>query len=276
MRRLLALSAVFAVLSFPVLASAQRPLDAIAEDAEKAADADDDDEDDETAGDEEQDDENMESDDPIVRPQLEPPVLDPPERLGTHETRFGAVAGPALSYITTDDADLEGISDPIFRYTLGLHVEYTYQGAFGAAVEGLFTRRGWHTRGTALGEAVDTTYAISYIDIPVLFRSRLPTGGRIAPQLMVGPHASLFVDGDRGGTQSDLFFDGDGPDIDDEDVPDVQFGLTIGVGLEAYLPPGTGTVSVRYMHNFTRVFEDPAGADNVYHRTFLVMVGFLF
>ena len=197
----------------------------------------------------------------------------------TQEARFGLIGGPALTSLTADDEQFQDASDPLIRYSLGLHGEYTFYGGIGVALEWLFSRRGWETEGNIGPRNLDAAYEFSYFDFPLLLQLGVPIGESVVPRVVVGPHASVFIDGSRGTETAGPFIDEAGMDIDREDVHEVLFGLTAGLGLQFDLPDGAITFDLRYMHHFTDVFADPVDDDeddNVRHRGALMMFGFLF
>ena len=198
----------------------------------------------------------------------------------THKARFGLIGGPALTAVTADNEQFQDASDPLIRYSLGLHGEYTFYGGIGVALEWLFARRGWEIDGNVGARNLDAAYEFSYFDFPVLLQLGVPIGETVLPRVLIGPHVSIFVDGSRGAENASLFIEEEGMDIDREDVHEVLFGLTAGLGLEFALPEGAIIFDLRYMHHFTDTFAEPIDAEddenNARHRGGLIMFGFLF
>ncbi len=191
---------------------------------------------------------------------------------------FGIIAGPSTNTVLADNSDYKDAVDPVTLYSVGLQLDYEFHEFASIAPELLFSRRGWHDEfdlGLASGE---TDYRISYLELPLLVRFAVPIGDLIAPKLLVGPHAALFIDGQADGSSQFLGVQGDdSTDIDSDDVNDLQFGLTAGAGVDINLDELVVTTDIRYMRNFTGVLEtDENDDDNIYHSSWSLMVGVLY
>ncbi len=192
---------------------------------------------------------------------------------------FGVIGGPGLTNIAADDDDLGTVSGDQVGFSVGIQAGVDFNDIVGLAPQLLFSRRGWESEGEALDLELDNEYMLSYIDLPVMLRIGVPIADVVAPKVMVGPHGSLFVDGERSGETGGPFVDGQGTvDIENDDVNTFQFGLTAAAGVDFNLDGGVLTTDVRFVRNFTGVFDtdDLEGDDNVYHQSWYVMVGFMF
>jgi hypothetical protein len=190
----------------------------------------------------------------------------------------GIIGGPGLTNITADDDDFETVSNSRVAYSLGLQFGLDFNEFFGLAPELLFSRRGWETSGEALGIDFKSDYVFSYLDLPLLLRIGVPLEGALAPKVLIGPHGSLFLDGERGGEAGGPFVNGSGQtDIDPSDVHPGQFGVAAGVGIDFNLGGnGVLTTDVRFVRNFTGTFDVGDGEENVYHQSWYVMGGIIF
>ena len=194
-------------------------------------------------------------------------------------TNGGIIGGPGLTGIYADSDELGDATDSVAGYSLGLQGTYGFASILELTPEILFSRRGWETEGTVAGRDLSHEYGISYLEVPVLVRLAIPLGGVIAPKVMAGPHAALFIDGTRDANVSGPFLSGEGQtDIDSEDVNDLQFGFTAAAGLDVELPAVVFTTDVRYVRNLTGVFDpdDEDIDDNVYHESWQLMLGVMF
>ncbi|MFB6351638.1 MAG: porin family protein [Bradymonadaceae bacterium] len=190
----------------------------------------------------------------------------------------GIIGGPALSIISADDEAFQEASELVVRYSLGLHGEYRIYRGLGVALELLFSRRGWVTGGEVLEPDREVLYEFSYFDVPLLVQLGIPVTGRIAPRVAAGPFGRIFVEGSRGAETSGPFIgDERRTDIDTEDVNQFQMGLTVSAGVDIDLPDQILSLDLRYMHDFTDIFDDPVnGGENVRHRSVLAMIGLLY
>jgi hypothetical protein len=194
------------------------------------------------------------------------------------DAAFGIVGGPSSNTIIADNDDYKDSVDPVTLYSVGLQLDYEFHEFVGIAPEILFSRRGWHSEFDAGIASGETDYRISYLEVPLLLRIGVPIGDVIAPKLIVGPHGSLFIDGKAEGSGQVFGIEGDDTnDIDSDDVNDLQFGITAGAGVDIKVEDLVVTTDIRYMRNFTGVFEtDEDDGDNVYHTSWSLMVGVLY
>jgi hypothetical protein len=190
----------------------------------------------------------------------------------------GVIGGPGLTNITADDDDFETVSNNRVGYSLGLQFGLDFNEFFGLAPELLFSRRGWETSGEAFGIEFDSDYMLSYLELPLLLRIGIPLDGALVPKVLIGPHGSLFLDGERDGEAGGPFVNGTGPsDIDPSDVNDWQFGVTAAAGIDFNLEgSGVLTTDIRFVRNFTGTFDVGDDDENVYHQSWYVMAGLMF
>ena len=196
-------------------------------------------------------------------------------------TNGGIIGGPGLTGIYADSDEFGDATDAVAGYSIGLQGTYGFASILDLTPEILFSRRGWETEGTVAGQDLSNEYGVSYLEVPVLLRLALPLGGVLAPKIMAGPHAALFIDGTRDANAEDdfPFLGGEGrSDITSEDVNDLQFGFTAAVGLDVELPSAVFTSDVRYVRNLTGVFDpgEEGIEDNVYHESWQLMLGVMF
>lgn len=191
------------------------------------------------------------------------------------EVGGGVIGGPALTNVAAEDDGFGDISGARVGYSFGLQGAYDFANILEVAPEVLFSRRGWTSDGAFEGADIDSDYGFSFLEIPLLVRLALPLGDVMAPKLFVGPHGGLFIDGSRDASSDELFIGDEADDIDSEDVHDLQFGLTVGAGVDFELPTAVFTTDIRYMRNLTSVFEE-SGEDDVFLQSWQVMVGVIF
>ena len=99
-------------------------------------------------------------------------------------------------------------------------------------------------------------YKLNYLELPVLFKLLIPTGGIVTPTVYVGPSFALKL-GKIDGTMKN---DGDKEDMPedvrdemDKSVNKFDFGLAMGGGLGINAGPGIIVLDVRYTLGLTKV-----------------------
>ena len=197
--------------------------------------------------------------------------------LAAAQTHGGIIGGPGLSRVVAEDDDFQEASEVSAAYSIGVQGSVAFRNFIGLNPQLLFSRRGWNTDGPAYGQDFATDFRLSYLELPILLRIAVPIGDFIAPKLIVGPHAALFLDGKAEGDTSGPFLEAStATDIDSEDVNDVQFGITAGLGLDINFDLFILTTDVRYVRNFTKIFETDLNDEKLYHESYMLMVGLMF
>lgn len=193
------------------------------------------------------------------------------------QSHGGIVGGVGTSGFAAEDGDVQDRTASNFAYSVGLQGRVEFQEFLSLKPELLFARRTTDVEGGAIGFDFDNKYYLSYIEIPVLVRVAVPIADILAPKIYAGPHLDVFLDGRWEGETSGPFLDSsDSRDLDSGDVRNLQFGVTLGAGLDINLDPTVVTTSVRYGRNFTPIFQDPDRNERVYHDVWLAMAGFMF
>lgn len=193
------------------------------------------------------------------------------------QSNGGVIGGPGISRVVAEDGDFQTASESTSSYAVGVQGLVKFQKFIGLAPQLLFARRGWDTEGFAFGQEFATEYRISYLELPILLRIAVPIGDVVAPKLLVGPHGALFLDGKATGGTTGPFLDATaGTDIDSEDVNDLQFGVTAGVGLDLNFNVVVLTSDVRYVRNFTQIFESNVDDEKLFHESWMFMFGLMF
>lgn len=109
------------------------------------------------------------------------------------------------------------------------------------------------------------TYAVDYLEIPVLARVLFPTEGAPAPFITGGPSVAFKVAEEiRGGP-------GEDPDPRNGLVT-TDVGVAIGVGLELGRGRGRWSIEARYTAGVSNALADPVGY-NVRNGAFLLLAG---
>lgn len=123
--------------------------------------------------------------------------------------------------------------------------------------------------GTPVGTQ-DFTYALDYLEIPVLLRIAPATGAPIRPSLLVGPALAIKLSsrmnssGPLGNLGQDLDF-----------VSGTDLGLVLGVGVDLGGGPGRFLLDARYTLGLTNVWGSQS-ALNARNGTLALMAGYGF
>jgi hypothetical protein len=164
-------------------------------------------------------------------------------------------------------SDVEN-SDSRTAFTEGIFVNYSVNEIVSIQPEFLFSNRYAEADGlsrtsidTTANEVDSLTYSfkmnLSLLEIPLLTKITLPLGGRVKPQLFVGPSMAMVIGGDynveyrreRRGLVEDGGF---------RFHRSTDFGLVFGVGVEFDAGRGKLNMDVRYKHGLSRVDNTPA------------------
>lgn len=129
----------------------------------------------------------------------------------------------------------------------------------GLQVEGLFSQHG----ATVKTPGSDVKIRVTYINVPVLLRFGSTTTDATHFHVFTGPQVGFKVNAEATSKAADLTVD-----LDD-DVENVDFGWTAGVGVER----NRVSLDVRYTLGLKNVASDSAADDTAKNRTFTALVG---
>jgi hypothetical protein len=187
----------------------------------------------------------------------------------------GVKAGLAVSNIGGEFGDLlEG--DARIGFSGGVFVTIGLRGVFQLQPELLWVAKGATTQleltdtsGGLIGTQ-DLTFALDYLEIPVLARIALPTGGPIRPSLVVGPALAIKL-------SSRLNSSGPFPNLgrDLDSVTRTDLGLVMGAGVDLGRGPGRFLLDARYTLGLTNVWGSQSTL-NARNGTLALMAGYGF
>lgn len=195
------------------------------------------------------------------------------------QSHGGIIGGAGSAGWAAEDDDVQDAVEADFAYSVGLQGRFRFQEYLAVKPELLFSRRTTRLEGGALGFEFENKYGISYLEVPLLVRAAVPVADIFAPKVFVGPHASVFLDGQQEGDVSgNGFTASDSNDLDSEDVRNLQVGITAGVGLDINFDAVVFTSGLRYVRHFTPIFEQEEGdnAGRVRHESWLLMAGLMY
>jgi hypothetical protein len=183
---------------------------------------------------------------------------------------FGPKVGANMS-IFRGDFPVDGMWGPKFGLTGGGYLNFKFKTAkqFQLQIELLYTMRGNNadfldsfTNPDKDPFAIKNSYAMSYIEVPILFKYMLNKSGMTRPYLFGGPvYSGLmsadFTDEIRGA---------------EENVKDAikrdDFGLMLGWGISTFIIDRWYHLDVRYYHGFLNSSEFLTNNLNVYRPGF--------
>lgn len=135
---------------------------------------------------------------------------------------------------------------------------------FAIQPEVLYSMKGSKAEGTLFGETFKLQFNLSYLEIPVLVKLRIPTQGNVKPSLFVGPSLAIKLSG-----KMKFEYAGESEEEDIEELKDTDFGLIIGAGFDF----GKLTVDLRYNLGLTKIPEED---DEVKNKVISLMIGYSF
>lgn len=156
----------------------------------------------------------------------------------------------------------------------GVFMEIGLPGRFSIQPEVLYVQKGAKIT-VSEGEITATLKAnIDYIEIPLLLKYNLVSGGLTTPSVYVGPYFGF-------NTKAEFAISVTGQpeqkeDIKD-DIKDTEFGVTFGLGLTQKLGVAKLTLDARYDLGISNIIEPTVEVpSSIKTRTWLFMVGFAF
>ncbi len=154
----------------------------------------------------------------------------------------------------------------------GLFVTWNFHPLFALQIEGSLVQRGANYQTTAVA---GLNYNLTYIDVPILAKFKIPSRGDTKPSVYIGPVFSWLIDQDRS------FTDGKAPVfIDSLPPPDVvrvreqETGLIIGAALDLFIGRQHFSLDARYQLMFDDWLDDPMRSLNSRNRAFGVLLGY--
>ena len=153
---------------------------------------------------------------------------------------WGVKAGLTISDMWGDDV---GATSTRAGFTGGAFLNYRFSQYVSVQPEALFTMKYSEVRDGVLGENLKTEYDFGYLEIPVLLKAHITTGGIVSPNLYAGPSLAFKLYGDANG--SDL----------DSDLRSADFGFAFGGGLDI---GQRVNIDARYTLGVVDVFDVPA------------------
>jgi hypothetical protein len=193
---------------------------------------------------------------------LSPPSLSGQKTLGFH-------GGLSLATIGGSDAE---VMDAGYRngFGLGAFLKVAINDRLSFQPELLYLQKG----ASATEEDVDITFAVDFVEIPVLLRIDVPTDGSIAPYFLIGPAIGFRVG-------CEISAEGDGLEINvdcdeaEATIKSVDFGGVAGAGLS--IAAGSGNIHFGARYNFGLMsLDDSDFEDDLKSRAFSILAGYSF
>jgi hypothetical protein len=187
----------------------------------------------------------------------------------------GVKVGLAFSNIRGTAADLLG-SDVRIGFSGGAFVTIGLGGVFQIQPELLVVTKGATSKvdltdqaGMVIGTQ-DITYALDYLEIPVLARIALPTRGSIRPSVLLGPTLGIKLRSRLGLSPA-----GGQPGVDLDFITGTDLGLVVGAGADLGRGPGGFLLDARYTLGLTNVWGSPSVVE-ARNGTLALMAGYGF
>ncbi|MGD9708096.1 MAG: porin family protein [Candidatus Delongbacteria bacterium] len=203
---------------------------------------------------------------------------------------WGIKGGVNFAKFSGDHFD-ESETDFNHGLVVGLFSERSVNDAFSVQWELLYTMKGVSQNYSESYSDAVSEYEYSseadlnfdYIEVPVSFRFKFPTGSGFTPSFYAGGTAAVNVKAEADFEMSYYEYYDDGitfneytqNDSGTEDLNDVnplELGLIFGIGINFPLQNGTLLLDARYNYGLTSLVEDDGS--NVYNRVWSISLGY--
>jgi hypothetical protein len=156
-----------------------------------------------------------------------------------------------LNVATLYGDDIEE-SDARIGFCLGGFSSLNLAKNFALQGEVLYTQKGAYDEEYVLGELLKTTIKVDYLELPLLAKLVLPTGGGLVPSVYLGPAVAFEM-----GSSFEFELGGLKVEGDLTDVKDVDIGLVLGTGLGFGPGPIGFLLDFRYTAGLVSIDDTP-------------------
>ncbi len=195
-----------------------------------------------------------------------------PARAGIH---FGLKGGITLANIKSDPPTFEGFEWKTKQGLAGgASLEIGLIKGFSLQPEILYVQKGAKITANIEGTDITLKANIDYIEIPLLLKYNLITGGPTIPSVYVGPYIGFNTKAEF--VMSAAGYPEEREDIKD-DIKNTEYGLTFGVGLTQKLGLFRVTLDARYDLGISNIIEPTVEEpSSIKTKTWLFMAGISF
>jgi len=179
-----------------------------------------------------------------------------PDQSGFRITAKGIKIGLNIANVTGDDVEINWENKTGF--CAGGFLTFSLSDIFAIQPEAFFTMKGYKSE----QEHDFYTSSVTYLEIPVLAKVFIPTGGNIKPNIFAGPSLGIKISG--------------------ADYKSTDFGLVFGGGIDFALGTGKFLVECRYSMSLSSVSIFEKGpmtereSEDVKNRVISIIVGYSF
>lgn len=189
----------------------------------------------------------------------------------TGQASFGVKAGMNIATLGGDDV---GDVDSRTGLVVGGLVHYRLSDLLAVQPELLYSQKGAKFSETLFGEPISGTFKLDYLEVPVLLRVDVPTGGpELRPSVHAGPTFALELSckvsfsgfGESGTEDCDSDIDSDRRTVD--------LGMALGGGLDVAFRGGTLLIEARYTLGL-RTLDSSSNPEDVKNRVWSITFGY--
>lgn len=184
----------------------------------------------------------------------------------------------SLASATYDQENLNDLVDSKIGYGGGFQLLLELHSLFAIQPELLYINKGHSFKSNILGNTVDSTVSLNYVQLPVFAVIQLPIIPAVTPKLMVGPHFAYHLFGSQtlDSTTSDGRNTSTTEDINKDDISSVDFGISAAVGVDIQLEAYKLTLDLRWEKGLLGVNNRAEDDENWTHTATSVNVGIMF
>lgn len=166
------------------------------------------------------------------------------------DTIFGLKGGVTYYKGTFDVGGFEDTTDPSIGFTGGLFAEFPVSDFLSIQPEVLYIQKNAEESDDFFGETETSKTKLTFVDVPLLLKLKIPLDGNVGPFIVAGPYAGYLIDAvDE--------INGESEDISDF-LNNINYGVLFGAGAQI----GAFSIEARYDLGLANLYDTDAFDDN--------------
>ncbi len=194
-----------------------------------------------------------------------------------NQARFGVKGGLNFANFTGADVD-PGVNENNVDFesrtgfVIGGWVEFPVSEIFSVQPELYYSMKGATDKEKEGDQTIKISFLFNYLELPVLFKIKIPVEGTVHPNLFLGPFFAFKMKGDFKIEVEDQSLT-----TKLEDLKSTDYGLVFGGGIDFDLGGRRLNIEARYNMGFAKIFPAEDGeTPDIKNKVISLMVGYGF